>query len=1166
MIDLRHPDRFVTRHLGPRPEDLPAMLEAVNAPSLDALIEQTVPESIRLRAPLDLPAARGEHDVLAYIRSISEKNRIFRSLLGVGYADCITPPVIQRNILENPGWYTQYTPYQAEIAQGRLEALLNFQTMVSDLTALEIANASLLDEATAAAEAMHLMYEAKGGPDRNALFVARDVHPPTLAVLRTRAEAIGIDLVVGDPLAFDFATPIFGAVLQYPTTEGAVVDPRDFIRRAHEAGALVTLAADLLSLLLLTPPGELGADVAVGNSQRFGVPLGYGGPHAAFLATRSEHVRRLPGRIIGVSVDAQGKPALRMALQTREQHIRREKATSNICTAQALLAIIAGMYAVYHGPEGLRAIARRIHGAALVLARGAERLGLRVRHARFFDTVVIEGAADQLAAWHNRAHANQINLRPLDSAIAIALDELTDADELDTLLQILAGQKPPFSARELAQGLSIDEQAPLTRTGEVLTHPVFHQYHSETELLRYMRKLEGRDLSLTFGMIPLGSCTMKLNATAQMMPVTWPHWNKLHPFAPLEQAQGYQEVFRQLEGMLAEVTGFAATSLQPNAGSQGEYAGLLVIRAYHRSRGQGHRDVCLIPSSAHGTNPASAVMAGMQVVVVRCDDWGNVDVADLEAKARQHAERLAALMVTYPSTHGVFEEDIKTICAIVHAHGGQVYMDGANMNAQVGLCRPGDIGADVCHLNLHKTFAIPHGGGGPGMGPICVAKHLAPFLPGHPMVATGGAQGVGPVSAAPWGSASVLLISWAYLLLLGADGVTEATKVAILNANYVASRLEPHYPVFYKGKNGRVAHECILDMRHFKASAGIEVDDIAKRLMDYGFHAPTMSFPIPATMMVEPTESEPKAELDRFIEAMIAIREEIRAIEQGQMPRDNNPLKNAPHTAEVLAGPWDRPYPRGLAAFPTRATRDRKFWPAVGRVNNAQGDRKLICTCPPVEDYEKLRHLVQPLPRPPLPRLAHRNPQRPRQQRLDQPRCLLAEGPYLPVGKLLEQRECILAAQRRPRRARVQRRRVLQLHHRRHPGQHPLPGQCRHPVVKQVPIQPFLLQRPAQPRRQPLQRRAVPRRRRVVHHAQYAPFAFLQPLERHLRPEQPAPLPRCFPREPHHRRQATHRPPEVCLQIPREPALLAEYDPLLPLLQHQPQPWVQRRQKLQPLP
>jgi glycine dehydrogenase len=953
MINLRHPDRFVTRHLGPRSDDLAAMLQAVNAPTLDALIEQTVPESIRLRKPLALPPARSEHEVLAYLREVSEQNQVFRSLLGMGYADCITPPVIQRNILENPGWYTQYTPYQAEISQGRLEALLNFQTMVSELTGFEVAGASLLDEATAAAEAMHMMYEAKGSPERNTLLVASDCHPQNISVLKTRAEAIGIDVLVADPATFDFSTPLFGVVLQYPSTEGAVLDHRAFIQRAHDAGALVTMATDLMSLLLLTPPGELGADVAVGNTQRFGVPMGYGGPHAAFLATRSEHVRRLPGRIIGVSVDAQGKRALRMALQTREQHIRREKATSNICTAQALLAIIAGLYAVYHGPEGLKAIAQRMHGAALVLAHGAGRLGLRVRHARFFDTVVIEGSASQVEGWHARAGQHHINLRPLDGAVAIALDELTDAAELDTLFSVLAGRQPGFSADELAASLAIDGAHPLARTSPALQHPIFRRYHSETEILRYMRMLEGRDLSLAFGMIPLGSCTMKLNATAQMMPITWPGWSKLHPFAPTEQARGYQTVFSQLEQMLAEITGFAATSLQPNAGSQGEYAGLLVIRAFHHSRNQAHRNICLIPSSAHGTNPASAVMAGMKVVVVRCDDRGNVDVADLEAKAAEHSANLAALMITYPSTHGVFEEEIKKICSIIHDHGGQVYMDGANMNAQVGLCRPGDIGADVCHLNLHKTFAIPHGGGGPGMGPICVARHLAPFLPGHPVVTTGGSQAVGPVSAAPWGSASILLISWAYILLLGADGITEATRVAILNANYVASKLEAHYPIFYKGNNGRVAHECILDMRHFKASAGVEVDDIAKRLMDYGFHAPTMSFPIPATMMVEPTESESRQELDRFIDAMISIREEIRAIEQGQAPRDNNPLKHAPHTAEVVSGAWDRPYSRETAAFPSPSTRERKFWPFVGRVNNAQGDRKLICTCPPIESYER---------------------------------------------------------------------------------------------------------------------------------------------------------------------------------------------------------------------
>ncbi|RYE92762.1 MAG: glycine dehydrogenase (aminomethyl-transferring), partial [Myxococcales bacterium] len=843
MIDLRHPDRFATRHIGPRDADLAEMLTTVGAPSLDALIDETVPESIRLRRPLDLPAARGEREVLDYIREVGSKNRVYRSLLGQGYSDTITPPVILRNVIENPGWYTQYTPYQAEIAQGRLEALLNFQTMVSDLTGLEVANASLLDEATAAAEAMHMMYEAKGSPERNTLVVDAACHPQTIAVLRTRTEALGIGLAVVDPASHTFDGGGFGLVLQYPGTEGQVVDHRDVIARARAAGSLVAVAADLLSLVLLVPPGEMGADIAVGSSQRFGVPMGYGGPHAAFLATRTEHVRRLPGRIIGVSIDAQGKPALRMALQTREQHIRREKATSNICTAQALLAITASMYAVYHGPEGLRAIARRVHGAALVLARGVEKLGRKLRHARFFDTVVVEGDEATVARWVEAALERHINLRPVAGGLAVSLDELTDGAELDALLAVFALGAPVARAAELAAEVSIDEQAPLTRTSDYLTHPVFHQHRSETEMLRYLRKLEGRDLSLAYGMIPLGSCTMKLNATAQMMPVTWPEWNRLHPFAPVEQAAGYRVVSEQLEAMLAEVTGFAATSLQPNAGSQGEYAGLLVIREFHRSRGQAHRTVCLIPSSAHGTNPASAVMCGMKVVVVRCDEQGNVDLGDLEAKAREHSDKLAALMVTYPSTHGVFEEDIRRICQIVHDHGGQVYMDGANMNAQVGLCRPGDIGADVCHLNLHKTMAIPHGGGGPGMGPICVARHLAPFLPGHPVIATGGAQAIGPVAAAPWGSPSILLISWAYLLLLGAEGATQATRVAILNANYIATRLEPHYPIFYKGKQGRVAHECILDMRGFKASAGVEVDDIAKRLIDYGFHAPTMSFP-----------------------------------------------------------------------------------------------------------------------------------------------------------------------------------------------------------------------------------------------------------------------------------------------------------------------------------
>jgi glycine dehydrogenase len=952
-IRLDHQDQFVHRHIGPAEADVATMLREVKAPSLDAFIDQTVPESIRLRRTLDLPAPRSEHEVLELARTLGEKNQIFRSLIGMGYADTITPPVILRNIVENPGWYTQYTPYQAEIAQGRLEALLNFQTMVIDLTGLEVSNASLLDEATAAAEAMHLMVEFRGGEGKNTLFVSSACHPQTIAVVEARARAIGIDVIVGDHATYDFATPIFGAIVQYPATDGGIHDYRPFIEKVHAQGGLVTVAADILALAVLVPPGELGADVAVGNTQRFGVPLGYGGPHAAYFATKNEFVRKLPGRIIGVSKDAQDRPALRMALQTREQHIRREKATSNICTAQALLAIVASMYAVYHGPEGIRAIAERVAGLTVTLAAGLTRLGLSLRHARFFDTLTVTGTAAQIQGWHEAARARRINLRPLGpEALAIALDEVSTAAEVDTLLAIFAGQRPAFTASELAAGLSLPEDHH-RRTSPFLGHPIFHTHHSETEMLRYMRGLEGRDLSLTHGMIPLGSCTMKLNATAEMIPVTSGQWNRLHPFAPVEQAAGYQEVVTQLEAMLGEVTGFAGISLQPNAGSQGEYAGLLVIRRYHESRGDRQRNVCLIPSSAHGTNPASAVMAGMEVVVVRCDDRGNVDVADLEKKAQEHSQKLAALMVTYPSTHGVFEEEIKRICAIIHEHGGQVYMDGANMNAQVGLCRPGDIGADVCHLNLHKTFAIPHGGGGPGMGPIGVAPHLAKFLPKHPVIECGGSEGIGPISAAPWGSASVLLVSWIYMRMMGGEGLAQATKIAILSANYIADRLAPHYPVFYRGKNGRVAHECILDMRHFKASSGVEVEDIAKRLMDYGFHAPTMSFPIPATMMVEPTESEPLGEIDRFCEAMIAIRGEIAAIERGESPRDNNALKHAPHTAQVVLGEWSRPYSREQAAFPTAATRQRKFWPPVGRLNNALGDRKLICSCPPIEDYTK---------------------------------------------------------------------------------------------------------------------------------------------------------------------------------------------------------------------
>ncbi len=960
---LEHPDAFVRRHIGPSDEDVAAMLREVGASSLDQLIDETVPAAIRLARPLELPAAKSEHALLEQLHAIASKNEVWRSYIGMGYSDCVTPPVIQRNILENPGWYTQYTPYQAEIAQGRLEALLNFQTMVSDLTALEIANASLLDEASAAAEAMHMMESLlpdealdEGGRAARKILVSDGCHPQTIEVLRTRAAAHRIEVVVADVLTFDLGQPgtgVFGAILQYPSTDGAAEDWRDWVARAHAAGVRVAMACDLLALTLLTPPGELGADIAFGSAQRFGVPLGYGGPHAAFFACTPDLVRKLPGRIIGVSVDAHGRPALRMALQTREQHIRRERATSNVCTAQALLAIVASMYAVYHGPDGLRAIAERLHTLTSALALGLRKMGMHVAHARFFDTLRVEGEATEVAQWLAAARERKINLRRLsDRAVTVALDETTAAADVDTLLAVFAGpNRRPAACEELARETS-SAIAPLERKSPYLAHPVFNTHHSETEMLRYMRTLESRDLSLAYAMIPLGSCTMKLNATVEMMPITWPRFARIHPFAPVEQAQGYQVIVKQLEAMLGEITGFPAVSLQPNSGAQGELAGLLVIRKYHESRGSTGRDVCLIPASAHGTNPASAVMAGMRVVVVACDEKGYVDLADLEAKAKESSARLAAIMITYPSTYGIFEEDIKRICAIVHEHGGQVYLDGANLNAQVGLCRPADVGADVCHVNLHKTFCIPHGGGGPGMGPIGVGAHLAKFLPRHPVIAVGGESGIGPITAAPWGSASILLISWAYIALMGPAGLKRATEIAILSANYIAARLHPHFPVFYRGKRGRVAHECILDTRAVKRTGGIEVDDIAKRLVDYGFHAPTMSFPIAGTLMVEPTESEPKAELDRFCDALIAIRDEIRAVEDGKMPRDDNPLKNAPHTAlAVTASEWSHPYSREQAAFPTAATRARKFWPAVGRINNAQGDRHLVCTCPPIEQY-----------------------------------------------------------------------------------------------------------------------------------------------------------------------------------------------------------------------
>jgi glycine dehydrogenase len=913
-----------------------------------------VPENIRLRRALALPAARTESEVLAEMRRLASRNKLYRSFIGMGYSDCITPPVIQRNILENPGWYTQYTPYQAEIAQGRLEALLNFQTMVMDLTGLEIANASLLDEATAAAEAMTLCKRAVGGgaDKANVFFVSEKCHPQTIDVVRTRAVPLGIEVVVGDHARYDFAAPTFGVLVQYPDTDGTVLDFAAFAETAHAAGALVVVATDLLALTLLRAPGEFGADVAVGSSQRFGVPLGYGGPHAAFLATRDQHKRLMAGRLVGLSVDAQGNPALRLALQTREQHIRRDKATSNICTAQVLLAVMASMYAVYHGPAGLRRIAERVHWMTEVLAAALRGLGYTLQDGAFFDTLKVLAGPRDGQAIVDGGLALGVNVRRYDDgAVGVALDEATTADDLHALYRIFGGAAGvDFAA--LAQQVQPAYAAPHARASAYLTHPVFNTYHTETEMLRYITRLQSRDLSLTHSMIPLGSCTMKLNATTEMLPITWAEFAHLHPFAPREQAEGYAELFRDLEAWLAEITGFAATSLQPNAGSQGEYAGLLTIRAYHRFRGDDHRTVCLIPSSAHGTNPASAVLAGMDVVVVNCDAHGNVDVGDLRAKAAQHADRLAALMVTYPSTHGVFEAAITEICAVVHEHGGQVYMDGANMNAQVGLCRPGDVGADVCHLNLHKTFCIPHGGGGPGVGPICVAAHLAPFLPGHAVVAGvgNGDEGHDAVAAAPWGSASILPISYAYVAMMGPDGLKRATEIAILNANYVAARLAPHYPVLYSGAHGRVAHECILDLRPLKA--WVEVDDVAKRLMDYGFHAPTMSFPVAGTLMVEPTESESKAELDRFCEAMIAIREEIRAIETGAADPAHNALKHAPHTAQAIAADeWLWPYSREQAAFPLPWVRERKFWPFVARVDNVYGDRNVVCACPPVEEY-----------------------------------------------------------------------------------------------------------------------------------------------------------------------------------------------------------------------
>lgn len=935
------------------------MLATIGVSSHDQLIDETIPPAIRRKKPLKLDDGESEAAYLARLRGIAAKNKLYRSYIGLGYYGTITPPVIQRCVLENPSWYTPYTPYQAEIAQGRLEALLNFQTMVRDLTGMEVANASLLDEATAAAEAMAMLHRIQERRARHGFgsvfFVSDKVFPQTIDVLRGRAEPLGIEIRVGCFRSITLDQTVFGALLQYPDADGNVSDLRSFIQRAHEVGALVAVATDLLALTLITPPGEFGADIALGSAQRFGVPMGYGGPHAAFFATRNEFVRELPGRIIGVSVDSHGQPAYRMALQTREQHIRREKAKSNICTAQALLANIAGFYAVYHGPDGLTAIASGIHRKARILNYAAKSLGYVIKNPYYFDTLSFSSPSEEATkAVIRAALARKINFGRTEGGFRIALDETVTDEDLADIIGVLADAAgrgaPDLRTIEISNDLEFHED--LIRSTPFLRHPVFHEHRSETAMMRYLKGLEQKDLGLDQAMIPLGSCTMKLNAATEMMPVTWPEFGGLHPFAPVDQAKGYAQIFKELEKMLAEITGFPAVSLQPNAGSQGEYAGLLAIRAYHRARGEGHRKVVLIPASAHGTNPASAVMAGMDVVVVACDKSGHIDFADLKAKTEEHAERLAALMITYPSTYGVFEDNVREVCALIHRHGGQVYMDGANLNAQVGLTSPALIGADVCHMNLHKTFAIPHGGGGPGMGPIAVAKHLAPYLPRHPFADVGGDPGIPAVSAAPWGSASILLISYGYMRLLGGNGMTEATKLAILNANYVKARLEKHYDVHYVGSRGRVAHELIFDLRPLKEKSGVDETDVAKRLMDYGFHAPTVSWPVPGTMMIEPTESEPKAELDRFCDAMIAIRGEIQAIINGEMDRTDNPLKNAPHTAAaVCADTWTHAYSREQAAYPMPGLRARKFWPSVGRVDNPYGDRHLVCACPDVATY-----------------------------------------------------------------------------------------------------------------------------------------------------------------------------------------------------------------------
>ena len=948
-IELSTANEFIARHIGPRADDEKAMLATLGFDSLEALSASVIPESIKGTSVLGLSAGQSEADALADIKAIAGKNQLFKTFIGQGYYNTHTPAPILRNLLENPAWYTAYTPYQPEISQGRLESLLNFQTLISDLTGLPIANASLLDEATAAAEAMTFCKRLSKNKSSHKFFASAHCHPQTLDVLRTRAEPLGIDVVVADESQLTDVSEFFGALLQYPASNGDLFDYRELVERFHAANALVAVAADLLALTLLTPPGEFGADVAIGSAQRFGVPLGFGGPHAAYFSTKDAYKRDMPGRLVGVSIDRFGKTALRLAMQTREQHIRREKATSNICTAQVLLANIASMYAVYHGPRGLTRIADRVHHLTAILAKGLDKLGLNVEQAFFFDSITLKTGA-KTAELHATARARQINLREVDAErLGLSLDETTQQVDVETLWQLFAtnGQTVPDFA---ALAATVDARLPaeLKRQSPILSHPVFNRYHSETELMRYLRRLADKDLALDRTMIPLGSCTMKLNAASEMIPVTWAEFGNLHPFAPAEQSAGYQQLTDELEAMLCAATGYDSISLQPNAGSQGEYAGLLAIRAYHQSRGDDRRDICLIPSSAHGTNPATANMAGMRVVVTACDARGNVDIEDLRAKAIEHREHLAALMITYPSTHGVFEEGIREICGIIHDNGGQVYIDGANMNAMVGLCAPGKFGGDVSHLNLHKTFCIPHGGGGPGVGPIGVKSHLTPFLPGHGKME----RKEGAVCAAPFGSASILPITWMYIRMMGGEGLKRASQLAILNANYISRRLEEHYPVLYTGSSGLVAHECILDLRPLKETSGISVDDVAKRLIDFGFHAPTMSFPVAGTLMIEPTESESKEELDRFCDAMIKIREEIRAVESGALHKDDNPLKNAPHTAAELVGEWSHPYSREQAVYPVVSLIEGKYWPPVGRVDNVFGDRNLVCACPSIESYQ----------------------------------------------------------------------------------------------------------------------------------------------------------------------------------------------------------------------